>query len=505
MTGQIIAQNTGGPEYSAQARPAARPRAWRKQVLYLGLAAMESCWLYPWLLFALGSSAATVGVSFAVVLLTLLLAFYVTRYFDRRAASLSWQRFWTLAMALGWTLLILRIYVYTGYGTTDLRWLLRFVRELGNVMQRIHSSLVLTVASLLLWWRGIQLAQRDLGLQSIGFSFRLGIIAYLWLFLAGLLGVRVDATPYAFAYFALGLVVLGLARIEEVWSNRIGVRSPFDASWTGLLVGAALLVVTLSLLAARLLSVENIAALLRQLRPAISALARLASPLLVALAWLLELILTALIRLFGAALGQELQPQDTESLTSWIEELQRLQGSNAPQGLLATILQLLKWGFVSLIVVAALAAIALSIGRIRRGAEDGRAAEFDSVWEGDSAGQDARNALESRWRRWREELRARLARLRGEEYSLATIRQIYASLVKLAAASGLSRQAAETPYEYSARLRLLFPDCDDQIRLITRAYVQAHYGERSFSPRYVRRVREAWVTVRTRQEQRNRS
>jgi hypothetical protein len=499
---EAFTQHIGVPPQAAQAPRRVRHGSWRKQMLYWGLAAMESCWLYPWLLFALGTGERAARVPFAAILFTLLLSFYLTRYFDRRAVSLAWQRLWTVALALLCTLILLRIYVYPSYDLGDFSWATRFVRELGNVLQRFHDSLIVTLASLLLWWRGIQLAQRDVGLQAIGFSFRVGIIAFLWLFLVGIFGLRVDAAPFAFAYFALGLIVLGLARIEEVGSSRLGVRSPFDASWTALLIAAALVVIGLSLLAAKVLSAQNIAAALRQLRPALTFLARLASPLLIALAWLLELVLTTLIRIFGAAFGRNLASEEVESLTGWIEELRQLQGPNPQQGLLATILQLLKWGFLGLILVGALAAIALSISRMSRSAEDGRAADFESVWESDGTGQDARSALESRWRRWREELRARLAWLRGEQYSLATIRHIYASLVRLAAASGVARQGAETPYEYIAKLGMVFPDSREEIQLITRAYVQAHYGERSFSPEYVQRVRDAWLTIRTRQEQR---
>lgn len=501
---QTPAHEIAGPPQGAWARRTVRPGSRRKQMLYLGLAAMEACWLYPWLLFAMGADERAARVPFAAILFTLLLALYVTRYFDRRSVSLAWQRLSTIVLALLCTLLLLRIYVYSSYLPTDFSWAARFMWELGNVMQRIHSSFVLTLASLLLWWRGIQIAQRDLGLHSIGFSFRVGIIAFLWLFLVSLFSLRIDASPFAFAYFALGLVVLGLARIEEVESTRLGVRSPFDTSWTALLVIAALVVVALSLVAARVLSVQNIAALLRQLRPAFALLARLASPLLIALASLLELLLTTLIRIFGAALGEMPESEATQGLASWIEDLRRLQGSTTPQGLLATIMRVLKWGFLGLMMFGALAAIALSIGRIRRGTDVGRTAEFESVWDNSGAAQDVRNALESRWRHWRQELRDRLAWLRGEQYALATIRQIYASLIKLAAASGLARQDAETPYEYLARLQLVFPGSENEIELITQAYVQAHYGERSFSPRYVQQVRDAWVTVRTRQEQRDR-
>jgi hypothetical protein len=90
--------------------------------------------------------------------------------------------------------------------------------------------------------------------------------------------------------------------------------------------------------------------------------------------------------------------------------------------------------------------------------------------------------------------------LRGEEYSLASIRKTYASLARLAAASGYPRRDAETPYEYISALQRAFPGSEEEIQLITNAYVRVHYGERSFSPQYVQQVRDAWVTIRERQE-----
>jgi hypothetical protein len=91
-----------------------------------------------------------------------------------------------------------------------------------------------------------------------------------------------------------------------------------------------------------------------------------------------------------------------------------------------------------------------------------------------------------------------LARLRGEGYSLASIRQAYASLTRMAAATGHPRRAAQTPYEYLPSLRQAFPGSAQEVELITEAYVRVHYGERIFEPEYVQQVREAWLAVRSR-------
>ncbi len=295
------------------------------------------------------------------------------------------------------------------------------------------------------------------------------------------------------------MIALGLARIEEVSQSRLGIRSPFNVTWMGILTGSALVVSALSLLAARLFSLRNIAALTNRLRPVLALLAKIASPLLMAMAWLLELVLTSLIRFFGRAFGDE--GQELSPLNGIAEQLQEFQQAAEPvQGAFWFILQLLKWGILILFFVTVLAILAFSISRVKRSRQGGRSVERESVWETESAARGVRDALESRWRRLRDELQARLDRLRGEEYSLVSIRQIYASLVKLATASGLPRHEAETPYEYIARLHRAFPDSREEIQLITNAYVRAHYGERSFQPEYVQRVRDAWLAINTRQE-----
>jgi hypothetical protein len=470
---------------------------WRKEMLYLTLAAMETSWFYPWLIFLVGTRRQP-GIPIGAVFGTLVVALELTRVLNQESLSLLVQRVAVIVLALLSSLLLLKLYVYADYPATDVAWLRRFAWELGNFFQRIHPSFVIFGAGLYLWWRGIQIARGDLGVPSVSLSFRVGIVAFLWLFLVRVFSPRIDATPFAFVYFLLGLIALGLARIEEVTQSRLGIRSPFNASWMSILFGSALLVLALSVLTAWLFSVRNVTALVRLFSPIIPLLRRIASPLLVVLARLLDLLLVNLIRVFGAALGREF-----EALSEFSEELQQFQQleTEPAQGVVLIIIQLLKWGFLLVLLLGALAVLALSMSRVWLGQQAGRDAEHDSVWETGSAAKDVRDALGSRWRRWREELLVQLARLRGEEYSLITIRQIYASLVKLATASGFPRRQAETPYEYTVSLNAAFPGSGEEIQLITNAYVRTHYGERSLRPNDVQRVRDAWLTIRTRQEQ----
>jgi hypothetical protein len=294
----------------------------------------------------------------------------------------------------------------------------------------------------------------------------------------------------------MGLIAVGLARIESVSQSHLGIRSPFNASWFGILTGSTLVMSALSVAAAMLFSRRNIAAMFSAINPVFKLLGRLVSPLWIALAWLLELVINFLIRVFSGLFGD--QSQEPTALTRISEELQQFQQSQPVQGALRIILQIAKWSLLGLAFLCALGIVAFSVRRLQRALQE-ESAEERAVWDSGKATEDARSARQDHWQQLRDELQARLAWLRGEDYSLATIRKIYASLVRLATASGFPRREAQTPYEYRSTLHQAFAGCEEQVQLITEAYVRVHYGERSFPAAYVQRIRDAWLAIRARQ------
>jgi hypothetical protein len=477
---------------------------WRREMLHLGLATMEICWLLPWLSMLTGGAGHTTQrIWFAALLSTLLLALYVTRVLSRASIPLNTQRVLTPLIALASSLTLVRATEYSNHAIGNLSWLNQFGREVGNILQRIPLSLIIFFVGLYLWWRGISLAQRKLDAASVGFSFRVGIVAFLWLYLVAVLGSQVDATPNVLAYFFVSFVALGLARIEGVSNSRKSIVSPFNASWLGILTGSTLVVCTLGLLATRLFSLQNIAAVLAQLHPLVSLLKMVARPLLLALAWLLELILNLIIQVLGSAWAS----QDLIALDQYAEQLQAFQHMQRaqPSGILSTIFYIIQWGVVGSVAAGTLCILALSINRRWRALQAGRTGEHASAWEGQSAAREVRNTLDAYLHKLRDALLTQLARLRAAQYSLTSVRRIYASLVRLATAAGCPRHESETPYEYAAALHKTFPSSTAEIVLITDAYVRAHYGEISFHPEYVQRVRDAWLTLCARQEQRTQS
>jgi len=471
-------------------------RRWRGELSYLGLAGMECCWLYPWLRFLMSDRGRAPPVPIFSLLTVLLSALYLTRMLEHKAVPLLVQRLVTLSLAFLSTLLLLRLCIYTDSGIADPEWLLQFVSEAGRVLQYVPSSLTLFAVGLYLWWRGISLAQRELDVGSAGLSFRIGIIAFFWLFGVSAFGARIEATAYAFAYFSLGLVVMGLARTRDVSQSRAGVRSPFNAAWLGTLLASALAVTLLAKVAAWLLSLQTIHALIVWLNPVWRALAWAVTPMAGVLSRLLEMILTFLVRLFEGIFGR--LDGESSAFSRLMEQLEALaQQPQADSGGPPTYLQALKWSLLLGVLVGILAALALSITRRRRSSDGGRIAEHALAAAETDTGHAAQG-WEDRLHRFRDQLLFVLDRVRGEEYALASVREIYASLTRLSAAVGFPRGEAQTPYEYVQTLQQAFPESPEDITLITDAYVRTHYGQQRFPAVHVKRVRQAWVSIRSR-------
>jgi hypothetical protein len=88
----------------------------------------------------------------------------------------------------------------------------------------------------------------------------------------------------------------------------------------------------------------------------------------------------------------------------------------------------------------------------------------------------------------------RLRRLSPRELVL----YFYRSTARRAAARGLRRRTAQTPYEYQATLTQHLPDVDQEIGELTEAFVVAQYSPRPVDPADAHQARRPWERVRRR-------
>jgi hypothetical protein len=154
-------------------------------------------------------------------------------------------------------------------------------------------------------------------------------------------------------------------------------------------------------------------------------------------------------------------------------------------------LRALFWILVGLAFLAVVALVVMTLRRRRQ--EQLSPAEQQTVWE--RAGAEGGEGLGAGLRRLRDRLAGVLSPLRAPDYPLATAREIYASLQRLAAWKGAPRDEAETPYEYERTLDKTWPEAKRDVLFITEAYIRAHYGELEIPAGELDALRAAWQRI----------
>jgi hypothetical protein len=477
---------------------------WRRALIVLGLAAMEAVWLAALFLVLVGPAATggSVYTTFVVAAL-LLLPILLSRALTTSGASPRMR--WTimtlslvLALIVVWSLGLLA----TGSGRGRL--------ELG--LQQVMVLLLV----LAIWWRGNTLAQLDVTAPNLAIvHFWLGLSVFFLVIILGeaLLG-QLSAGPAGTvapgavnssvgptdvlmglipAYFFFSLATLSLARIEEVIQLPESTASPPPPrQWLAIIVGSAGFIVAGGLLAARFFVSRGLASSLGWLPPLLRGLGEVLQVMIIILvvipAFLLSLLAPPLQWLVGLLPFGRFQAavQDlAEQLLDIGTQLQALEEARAPGNLWITA------GRVALALALVLAILLASRAvRQRRQAEKTLALDKRVPTSGLLKMEKDGSLIQRGLGLLQDRLRDGL----GFMHAL-TVRRIYANLCRLAASRGHPRQSQLTPDEYQVLLGEAWPQHKADILTITRAYVQAHYGQVPDSSNELARVRRAWQRI----------
>ncbi len=459
--------------------------AWRRELLLLSILGMEATWLTPWTGVLTGTLHAPArAVPLGALLLLLLVALLGARALTGSGLPLGAQQAAAGVFAILSGLTLVGACLYAGRPPASGGWGLAWLRDLARLQTGGIGGLVLLGVALYAWGRGISLAQGHLGTDKVGYYLRVGVVAWFWFYIRGL--AARDDTPagWVFLFFFLGILAVGLARVEEVHQEKGALRSPFTASWLLILAGSALGVLGLAFLGTRTFS-----------RSAAGRAWLALAPLGRVLYWLLYQVIRALFWLVGPLLNwlhAALAPA-AERLTAMPVPLPTpfAQPATQPQGLPPSV-QAALWALAAL---GALAVVFLVVAGLRRREAEGLAnTQAEATWEAAPGGGD--EGLGPALRRLGQRLtRALSSRPRGA-YGLGSVRQIYASLLHLAAGHGVPREEAETPYEFGGRLDRALPGVEGEVAAITEAYVQARYGGRRASAEEVEALRARWQRLR---------
>ncbi len=464
---------------------------WKRALLDLSLVAMETAWTAPWFLFfirpfAPSHPATPLGLAVFGALLVIALLVKGANRLNVAPRVVS-----SLVMVLGAAsgLLAVRLHLYpAGIGAGE--WLAQFARRLAQISEAIPADLVLVLLVFFLWWRGLTLGNREHTFERIGFSFRAGIALLMWnAAVAALVGWRVPILGFAVVFFFFGLLAVGVGRVHdlELQPESGGrVSTPF---WFATTLGAIAAVLLLALIATQLLTVGNINAMLRALAPVWRILEAVALLVAQVLAWLLQPLLEWLVRFFHSLMPTEFS-QATPVPQATPEFLPQTPAAPPPY------LDILKYAVVALFVLGVLAMVAFSVRRVRAAAAtSGRHEEREIVRDAPPA-PGLLNAL-----------RAGLDRLGawlnlvgefglGQRFrAAASIRWIYANLLRWAAGMGHPRKEWQTPYEFLQALTPVFPELGAELQAITEAYVRSHYGELPETEEELQRIRSCWERI----------
>lgn len=449
-------------------------RAWRVREVLQGLLilAAETCWVYALLRLTLGFARMPEAPSPFVSLALAWAGLFVGRFLPR--ARRAWWVLQAAALAAGILLLLglAGAELYARRGVPVWGWPFTFVLDLLQVSYRMPVEVPLTLAGLFLYARGLGLSQRPITVWYAGFMFRIGVVV---LFLAALVNsvAPIPIRPILFAYFSLSLLSISLARIHESGQERgLGLK------WGLILLGGTAIVIGLGFIVGAMFEAALGDVLLAILWPVGAVLTVLLTLLIVPLMYLGGL-LAGWIEPWLQAISQGLSgfrldvPQPLYNL---LQELGQFQAQ------MADLTPFLRVAALAVLLVLAGVWVARQLNR-RLARYEHETFEVDSV--------DGNAPMSHPARRPRVKVAGREAEIHAEN-----IRRVYAAFLQRAAARGLPRRAAETPYEFLPRAVQQWPPAGADLGAITAAYVAVHYGEAQATPAQVRAARQAWERAR---------
>jgi hypothetical protein len=470
----------------------------RREVLCIVMAAAEVCWVTPVFLALIWARTPHSPVLLWLGLLILMVGyFYFYRALAAGGLSLRLQQGLLVLGLLLSIVLVLRFHVYAGLGLQGSEYLLMPFRHLTEVTVVMPSSWFTVMVLVYLWARAVHLANRSLSSESVGFSFRSGVVILIASALLIRIFTKLDVSGFVIPYFFLALLAVALSRIDEVRLLPNSSKAPFTGFWVGSTVAAVAILTFLGLLVAAFFAGGGLSAVLRWLSPVFLVLqiviAGIGAFFLLVLDWIMAQMsvdLSALgdgLREVFARLGQlfvfapPAPPADSGSQT---------------RPLILGILQ----AVITLIIPVSIIALVLLFtwrrlqrGRHGKGLEEARESLF-------TVGAVAHNL-----RAMLQEGMGRLAELIGlvgrfgpssRFLAAVSIRRIYANLVRLATELGYPRSEAQTPYEYLVVLSEALPEFGAEVELITEAYVNAHYGQVPDTREELRRIQDSWERVK---------
>jgi len=438
--------------------------------LPLGLAVLEFCWLYPWLLLATGAFYGPVSpplLSAAAAFLMLAGGFLTVRGALSRPWQLSSIRIAVVGAGLVVGLGVVKATHYPAVPAYDPRWIGALLRAAHDALPVVLPPAMGALLATLLWWRGIVLGEREFTHFEVERGFRRGVawtVVFIIFFViygdARGFSATGSAPGYLLGFFSIGLFLLAVTRLLAIWQESQadqGQALAANRHWLLLLVGVVGVILSGAAFISGVLNVSFRPVMLQWLRP----LAPVVEVIFLALFAVALVIAKAIIFVLSRVPWRPGALEPPETLRQPLSVLLR----DLPPRVVSSA----RWGVVLLVVAVLIVLIAVAVVRARRKARKADEDERESVW-------DAKSVLAGLGSAWRS-LWGRATPARGPEMpEVSSIRAIYRELLRIGRALGIPRRPAETPYEYRPRLSGALPQTTGEIAQLTDAYVRVRYS-----------------------------
>jgi hypothetical protein len=449
--------------------------------LILGVLGMEASWLTPWiplfdpLLGVESRSHSMLGVyAFFLVVFSCI---WVVR--QTQLSAVAQAAVITLLVVVT-TLGFVRAELYSSTPLFSTVWVVEVISSLLSFPQRVPPEAFLLLVSFYVWHRCIVINEASMATDLVAGRFRWGFLALALYAYVALLN-QVTMPWELFTFFTLGMVSIASARLLE---SDVRIRSwSLARRWIGLLLGSAVLTLSVGLAALFFLSPGNLIRAGEVLAPIFRWIRYLLTYIVMVVAYALQRLISGIT----SAVDPNVLPSvTTPEMPGFGEPLNEVA---SPPWLSTT------WMVIGRIIV--LVVLFLVVGLIvRRIVRRRRARRIESDVERESLGMAREGLKEGLERGWQRMIDALKQLRQTPNYSTENIRRIYASLVAFGGELGHPRGEEETPYEYLGTLEELFDGSELDVDLITDAYVNVHYGEFPEVNDQVERVRESWERLR---------
>ena len=454
---------------------------WRSAVLYITAFGMEGCCLFA--LLVVGNSLMAQGNLPTPYLFSI---YPIALVLNRGLGYLSWRHryFITFNILLGiiGALVLTKVLLYPEYSLASASWWLAWFKSLGQffLSAKVAADWLVLGASGLLWWRGLSLALTKLDFTKLAtrFQFGAGILLLLLIISAGREQAKLPgAAQYVAAFFFFGLVGMITARAEESPGKGLLGHHRLWLSLTAIVT-----VLLVGIIIGNYVTQD----FLRLLAQPFILFGQLIGKLLSYLASLFQPTPEPLTEQPMLTPIPELPPEDVPMMLRIPEVARKIGGIVFFAGFAALVL---------LVLYRLSSDIWRWLRRIMPTTPRGNLESLPGAWKADLKGMLLGLLyLLLGIPLWRFLIRATQGRFRATG-KLPPLRQLYVDLQRWAANSGWPRQPQQTPLEFRQALSVALPSGQEDLTLITEAYIQMRYGQLSPTTHH-RQLEESWKRLR---------